>query len=115
LVTIASIGARFARDEIFVPIFTIIPFDRFDVAIRTANDSPYGLVAGVHTKNIDAAMQMSEQLRVGQVWINSFWVGLDVEFPFGGFKQSGFGREKGLEALTAYQQIKNVCVSFPVN
>lgn len=115
LVTNASNAARIAREEIFGPILTIIPFDSVDEAIRIANDSPYGLVAGVHTKNIDAAMQMSEQLRVGQVWINSFWVGLDVEFPFGGFKQSGFGREKGLEALTAYQQIKNVCVSFPVN
>ncbi|HKS84012.1 MAG TPA: aldehyde dehydrogenase family protein [Pseudolabrys sp.] len=115
LVTNASNTARVAREEIFGPILTIIPFESAAEAIAIANDSPYGLVAGVHTKNIDAAMQMSEKLRVGQVWINSFWVGLDVEFPFGGFKQSGFGREKGLEALTAYQQIKNVCVSFPAN
>jgi acyl-CoA reductase-like NAD-dependent aldehyde dehydrogenase len=112
LVANASNAARVAREEIFGPILTIIPFDNVAQAIEIANDSPFGLVAGVHTKNIDVAMQMSEKLRVGQVWINSFWVGLDVEFPFGGFKQSGFGREKGLEALTAYQQIKNVCVNF---
>jgi len=112
LVVNASNKARVAREEIFGPILTIIPFDTVTDAIDIANDSPFGLVAGVHTRNIDAAMQMSEKLRVGQVWINSFWVGLDVEFPFGGFKQSGFGREKGLEALTAYQQIKNICVSF---
>lgn len=113
LVVNASNEARVAREEIFGPILTIIPFDGVEEAIEIANDSPYGLVAGVHTKNIDSAMRMAEKLRVGQVWINSFWVGLDVEFPFGGFKQSGFGREKGLEALTAYQAIKNVCVSFP--
>lgn len=113
LVVNASNRARVAREEIFGPILTIIPFDSVEEAIEIANDSPYGLVAGVHTKNIDSAMRMAESLRVGQVWINSFWVGLDVEFPFGGFKQSGFGREKGIEALTAYQAIKNVCVSFP--
>jgi len=112
LVVNASNKARVAREEIFGPILTIIPFEGVDEAIAIANDSPYGLVAGVHTRNIDAAMRMSEKLRVGQVWINSFWVGLDVEFPFGGFKQSGFGREKGLEALTAYQAIKNVCVAY---
>jgi acyl-CoA reductase-like NAD-dependent aldehyde dehydrogenase len=113
LVVNASNKARVAREEIFGPILTVIPFDSVEEAIALANDSPYGLVAGVHTRNIDNAMRMAEKLRVGQVWINSFWVGLDVEFPFGGFKQSGFGREKGLEALTAYQAIKNVCVSFP--
>jgi acyl-CoA reductase-like NAD-dependent aldehyde dehydrogenase len=112
LVVNATNKARVAREEIFGPILTIIPFESVDDAISIANDSPYGLVAGVHTRNIDAAMRMSEKLRVGQVWINSFWVGLDVEFPFGGFKQSGFGREKGLEALTAYQAIKNVCVAY---
>lgn len=112
LVANASNAARVAREEIFGPILTVIPFDGVAEAISLANDSPYGLVAGVHTSSVDVAMQMSEKLRVGQIWINSFWVGLDVEFPFGGFKQSGFGREKGLEALSAYQQIKNVCVKF---
>jgi acyl-CoA reductase-like NAD-dependent aldehyde dehydrogenase len=110
LVVNASNKARVAREEIFGPILTIIPFETVSEAIEIANDSPFGLVAGVYTSNIDAAMKMGEKLRVGQVWINSFWVGLDVEFPFGGFKQSGFGREKGLEALAAYQQIKNICV-----
>jgi len=113
LVVGASNKARVAREEIFGPILTVIPFDTVDEAIAIANDSPYGLVAGVHTSNINAAMRLGEQLRVGQVWVNSFWVGLDVEFPFGGFKQSGFGREKGLEAINAYQAIKNICVSFP--
>jgi acyl-CoA reductase-like NAD-dependent aldehyde dehydrogenase len=112
LVVNASNKARVAREEIFGPILTIIPFNSVDEAVEIANDSPFGLVAGIHTKNIEAAMRLGEKLRVGQVWVNSFWVGLDVEFPFGGFKQSGFGREKGLEALNAYQQIKNICVRF---
>ena len=110
LVVGASNAARVAREEIFGPVLTVIPFDTVDEAIDLANDSPFGLVAGVHTTNINKALILSERLRVGQVWINAFSVGLDVEFPFGGFKQSGFGREKGLEALAAYQQVKNVCV-----
>jgi len=113
LVVGASNAARIAREEVFGPILTVIPFEDADEAVRIANDSPFGLVAGVHTRAIDSAMTMAQHLRVGQVWINSFFVGLDVEFPFGGFKQSGFGREKGLEALASYQQPKNVCVRFP--
>lgn len=114
LVIGADNSTRMAREEIFGPILTVIPFDSAEEAARLANDSPFGLVAGVHTSNIDAAMSMAERLRVGQVWINSFAVGLDVEFPFGGYKLSGFGREKGLEALAAYQQIKNIAIHHPI-
>jgi aldehyde dehydrogenase (NAD+) len=113
LVVGASNAARIAREEVFGPILTVIPFDDANDAVAIANDSPFGLVAGVHTRAIDNAMSLAQRLRVGQVWINSFFVGLDVEFPFGGFKQSGFGREKGLEALGSYQQPKNICVRFP--
>ncbi len=109
----ATNEARLAREEVFGPILTVIPFDHPTEAIAIANDSPFGLVAGVHTQSIDRAMSMAERLRVGQVWVNSFFVGLDVEFPFGGFKQSGFGREKGLDALASYQQPKNICIRFP--
>lgn len=109
----ASNAARSAREEIFGPVLTVIPFDDAAEAVQIANDSPFGLVAGVHTRDVSKAMLMAEKLRVGQVWINSFFVGLDVEFPFGGFKQSGFGREKGLEALASYQAAKNVCVHYP--
>jgi aldehyde dehydrogenase (NAD+)/betaine-aldehyde dehydrogenase len=110
LVVGASNAARIAREEIFGPVLTVIPFDSAEEAVAMANDSPFGLVAGIHTTNINAALSLAEKLRVGQVWINSFGVGLDVEFPFGGYKYSGFGREKGLEALAAYQQVKNVCI-----
>lgn len=105
--------ARVAREEIFGPLLTVIPFDTAQDAVRIANDSPFGLVAGVHTQSISNALAAAEHLRVGQVWINSFGVGLDVEFPFGGYKLSGFGREKGLEALSAYQQVKNICIRHP--
>jgi aldehyde dehydrogenase (NAD+) len=110
LVVGASNAARVAREEVFGPVLTVIPFDSMEEAATIANDSPYGLVAGVHTTNLNTALNIAEKLRVGQVWINAFGIGLDVEFPFGGFKSSGFGREKGLEALAAYQQIKNICI-----
>jgi aldehyde dehydrogenase (NAD+) len=113
LVVGAGNAAQVAREEVFGPVLTIIPFDSADEAVNIANDSPFGLVAGVHTTNINAAFSLAEKLRVGQVWINSFGIGLDVEFPFGGYKFSGFGREKGLEALAAYQQVKNICVHHP--
>ena len=113
LVVGATNAARVAREEIFGPVLTVIPFDSAAEAIAIANDSPFGLVAGVHTRDVSKAMLMAEQIRVGQVWINSFYVGLDVEFPFGGFKQSGFGREKGLEALASYQAAKNICIRYP--
>jgi len=110
----ATNEARIAREEIFGPVLTVIPFDSAEEAVRIANDSPFGLVAGIHTTNISAALSVGERLRVGQVWVNSFGIGLDVEFPFGGYKFSGFGREKGLEALAAYQQIKNIAIHHPM-
>jgi acyl-CoA reductase-like NAD-dependent aldehyde dehydrogenase len=110
LVVGASNEMQIAREEIFGPVLTIIPFNTPEEAIAIANDSPFGLVAGVHTSNVTTALGVGQNLRVGQVWVNSFGVGLDVEFPFGGYKLSGFGREKGLEALGAYQQVKNFCI-----
>lgn len=104
--------ARIAREEVFGPVLAVIPFDDRDEAIGLANDSEFGLVAGVFTSDVSTAMHAAQELEAGQVWVNAFGVGLDVEFPFGGYKRSGFGREKGLEALAAYQQVKNVCVGF---
>lgn len=112
LATGISNNCRVAQEEIFGPVLAVIPFSDADDAITLANDSDFGLVAGVFTGNIDTAMHAAQELRAGQVWVNSFAVDLDVEFPFGGYKRSGFGREKGLEALSAYLQVKNVCVGF---
>lgn len=108
----AGPDSRIAREEVFGPLLTVLPFDTAEEAIAIANDSEFGLVAGVHTTNVSTAMLAAQDLQAGQVWVNSFGVGLDVEFPFSGYKRSGFGREKGLEALDGYQQVKNICVAI---
>ena len=112
IVTGVTNAARVAREEVFGPLLTVIAFDDVDDALTQANDSDFGLVAGVFTSDVSTAMRCAESLDAGQVWVNTFGVGLDVEFPFGGYKRSGFGREKGLEAMGAYCQIKNICVGY---
>jgi aldehyde dehydrogenase (NAD+) len=112
LVTGIDNTARVAGEEVFGPLLSVIRFTGVEHAVQLANASEFGLVSGVFTENVSTAMTCAEALQAGQVWVNSFNVGLDVEFPFGGYKRSGFGREKGLEALDAYLQVKNVCVGF---
>ena len=100
------------REEIFGPVLVTAQFSTDDEALRMANDSDYGLVAGVWTKNIDRAMRFSSHLEAGQVFINN-WFGGGVETPFGGWKNSGIGREKGFEALQHYTQLRTTIVSVP--
>ncbi len=100
-----------AREEIFGPVLSIIPFDTEDMAIEIANDSDYGLVAGIWTQNLSRAHRVSAQLEAGQVFVNEYYAG-GVETPFGGYKMSGHGREKGIEALAHYTQTKCVTVKL---
>ncbi|BAS26625.1 aldehyde dehydrogenase family protein [Limnochorda pilosa] len=103
---------RVAREEIFGPVLAIIPFDDADEAAELANDTPYGLVAGIWTRDIQVAHRLASRIEAGQVFINTYGAGGGVEMPFGGYKKSGFGREKGLETLRHYTQVKNVCVGL---
>uniref|UniRef100_A0A2N9GPU4 aldehyde dehydrogenase (NAD(+)) n=2 Tax=Fagus sylvatica TaxID=28930 RepID=A0A2N9GPU4_FAGSY len=96
-----------ANDEIFGPVQTILKYKDLDEVIRRANSSPYGLAAGVFTHNIDTANTLTRALRVGTVWINCFDT-FDAAIPFGGYKMSGHGREKGIYSLQNYLQVKAV-------
>jgi len=103
---------RIAQEEIFGPVLAIMAFDDVDEAIAIANRTQYGLVAGVWTRDINKALAVSSRIKSGQVFVNTYGAGGGVELPFGGYKKSGYGREKGLEALASYTQVKNVCVKF---
>lgn len=99
------------QEEIFGPVVTLMPFDNEDEALHLANQSQYGLSASVWTSNIDRAMRLSQNLESGIVWINT-WLNRDLRTPFGGTKQSGIGREGGLEALRFFTEPKNICIAY---
>jgi aldehyde dehydrogenase (NAD+) len=96
-----------ATDEIFGPIQSILKFKTLDEVIKRANATPYGLAAGVFTKSIDTANTLTRALRVGSVWVNCFHM-FDAGIPFGGFKMSGTGRQKGIYGLQSYLQVKAI-------
>ena len=103
---------RVAQEEIFGPVLAVITFDDLEAAARLANRSQYGLVAGIWTRDINKAMALASAIKSGQVFINTYGAGGGVELPFGGYKKSGYGREKGLESLASYTQVKNVCIKW---
>ena len=107
---IPAAGARIAREEIFGPVLSVITFDTVEEAISIANDSEYGLAAAVWTSNLTTAHEVSRQLRAGTVWVNCYDEGGDMNFPFGGYKQSGNGRDKSLHALEKYTELKSTLV-----
>lgn len=102
---------RISREEIFGPVLSVLKVKNEDEALRVANDTDYGLAAMIWTKDIHKATTMARQLRAGTVWVNTFG-GFYNEAPFGGYKQSGFGRELGKEGLLEYTQVKHVNVDL---
>lgn len=101
-----------AQDEIFGPVIVAFKFESEEEAIALANGTDFGLVAGVWTSEIKRAHRLAQKIRAGQVFINNYGVAGGVAMPFGGYKKSGFGREKGLEALNNYTQLKNIAIKL---
>lgn len=101
--------ARLAREEVFGPVLAATPFSDFDEAVAAANDTRYGLGAGVFTRDISTAHRLASRIQAGNIWIN-FYGGADKSLPFGGYKESGWGREGGLEGIEAFLEKKAVYV-----
>jgi acyl-CoA reductase-like NAD-dependent aldehyde dehydrogenase len=106
---------KIAQEEIFGPVLTIIPFETPEDALRIANDSMYGLAAAVWTQDIDKALKFAKGIRAGTVWVNSYHtagaLGVPV-MPFGGYKQSGIGRELGMEGMEGFLETKSVAIKL---
>mgnify|MGYP002651182205 CR=1 FL=1 len=98
------------QEEIFGPVLAMIPFDTEEEAIAIANGTPYGLVAGVWTRDGARQFRVARGLKSGQVFINNYGAGGGVELPFGGSRQSGYGREKGFEALYGFTTLKTIAI-----
>ena len=101
---------RIAREEVFGPVLSVIPFEDEEDAVAIGNDSTYGLAAGVWTSSIKRAIRTSERLEAGSVWVNTYRA-VSYMSPFGGYKRSGIGRENGQDAIWSYLQTKSVWIS----
>ena len=104
------VNHRLAQEEIFGPVLCAMKFKDEDDAIRIANATQFGLVAGLWTRDGSRQLRLARRIKAGQVFINNYGAGGGVELPFGGYKSSGYGREKGFEALYGFTQIKTVAI-----
>ncbi len=102
---------KLVREEIFGPVVCAMPFDEPDEILRRANDTRYGLAAGFWTRDLQTAHRFAAKLQAGTIWINT-WGNTDAASPFGGYKQSGYGREMGKEAIDLYTEVKSVWVKY---
>jgi aldehyde dehydrogenase (NAD+) len=100
-----------ARDEIFGPVVSVLPFSSVDEVIPRANDTTYGLAAAIWTKDLDKAHLFARHVKAGTVWVNCYHV-VEANTPFGGFKMSGQGRENGEAALEHYTETKTVTIKL---
>jgi aldehyde dehydrogenase (NAD+) len=102
---------KIAQEEVFGPVLSVFRFRTEAEAIALANQSEFGLASGIWTSNLDRALMVSRAMRAGTVWVNTYRSSSPAA-PFGGFKRSGLGRERGREALYEYLQVKNVMISL---
>lgn len=112
IVDAITADSKLAQEEIFGPVLVVLPFDTKEEALEIANGTEYGLASGIWTSNINKAHWLADRINAGQVFINNYGIGTGVEMPFGGYNKSGIGREKGLEALKHYTQVKNVALKI---
>ena len=110
LVRDVPVNHRLAQEEVFGPVLAAMCFDDEDQAVQMANATPFGLVAGVWTRDGGRQFRMAKRVKAGQVFINNYGAGGGVELPFGGVKSSGYGREKGFEALLGFTTLKTVAI-----
>jgi len=114
IITGLPVDSRVNQEEIFGPVVTVTPFDTEDEVVTFANSTPYGLTGSLWTHNLPRAHRMAEKIHSGTLWINC-WMLRDLRVPFGGMKNSGVGREGGVEALRFFTEPRNICVQFPID
>jgi phenylacetaldehyde dehydrogenase len=107
----ATSDRRIIQEEIFGPVVAAMPFADIDDLAAQANDTVYGLAAGVWTRDVSKAHQLAKRIKAGTIYVNTYHI-YDAALPFGGYKQSGWGREMGEEVLAAYQETKSVLIAL---
>ena len=102
---------KIVREEIFGPVLVASPYDDIEEVIARANDTPYGLGASIWSRDISTIHKIAPRIRAGTVWVNCHNV-IDAALPFGGFKESGWGRENGIEAVRSYTETQTIVISL---